>query len=153
MLGKIMRGSIEDLSTGESREVEHYLFTTGFELTTIVKVMEINSWVHPDDSIQISIDCDALDCVGGVFSVNLEFTPDSITERDRILSDFRRDSLFVVRGKYGVPRDTAIALYDVRHWTVEPDFSEYEIREVFRINGEGLNKLWPLRSLRSSHTV
>ncbi len=141
MFDKMLRGSITDMESGESFEVEHYLLFTHVELTTIIKITEVNSWVYPNDSIQVSIDCEALDFCGGVFDVNLEFTPDSVTERDEILKDFKIDSILAVKGKYGVSGDAPITLSDVECWPVEPQFSENEIREAFRINSKKMKKL------------
>jgi len=134
MAEKIIRGVIENVETGESHEVSHYLFLSDLELTTIVKINKVESYLHPDNSIQVSVDCQALDCIGSVFDLNLEFSPGSIEERDQLLEDMKVDSIFPVKGQYGVSRSAPICLFEPAYRFPEPDFPLEEVREAFRIN-------------------
>jgi hypothetical protein len=152
MNDNIIRGTITNTESGESWEREHYLLETGFELTTIVKITQVDSYVHEDDSFQVSVDCLALDSVGSVFSLNMDFTPESLGERDRLLQDFKLGYLFLVKGEYGVIKDEdsphCIYLSWPSYRGVEPEFSEEEIRKAFEINTKNqtsLKKTGPLR--------
>jgi hypothetical protein len=136
MPDNIIQGTITDQETGESFEVEHCLFLTGSELTAIVKISEVNSYVHPDQSLQVSVDCLALDSFGFVFQLNMNFTPDLIEGRDQLLRDLRADSLLIVKGKYTVGERTPpfIILHDPAYQPVPPGISEAQIRQAFEVN-------------------
>ena len=134
MADKILRGVIENMETGERHEVSHYLFLSDLELTTIVKINNVESYLHPDNSMQVSVDCQALDCIGSVFDLKLEFSPGSIEERDQLLEDMKVDSIFPVKGQYGVSRSAPICLFEPTYRFPEPDFPLDKVREAFRIN-------------------
>ena len=134
MADKILRGVITDMETGETQDVSHYLFVSDLELTTIVRIRNVESYEHPDNSIQVSVDCQALDSIGSVFDLNLEFSPGSIEARDRLLEDMKVDSIFLVKGQYGVSRNGPICLFEPIYRFAEPDFPLEEVREAFRIN-------------------
>jgi hypothetical protein len=78
MPDNIIQGTITDQETGESFEVDHYLFLSGSELTAIVKITQVNSYIHPNQSFQVSVECQALDSFGFVFQLNINFTPGSL---------------------------------------------------------------------------
>jgi len=134
----IVRGSIVDVETGESFEVEHCLFLTGSELTAIVKITKVNSYIHPNQSLQVSVDCLALDSFGFVFQLNINFNPDLIEERAQLLRDLCVDSLWIVKGQYTVAENIPpfITLHDPFYRVVPPKFSEDETRKAFEINKE-----------------
>ncbi len=141
MNDNIIRGTITNTESGESWEKEHYLLDTGFELTTIVKITQVDSYYfHENDSFQVSVDGLALDSIGSVFSINMDYTSESPEERDRLLQDFKLGSLFLVKGEYGVIRDEdtphCIFVYEPSYRSVEPEFSEEEVRRVFEINAK-----------------
>ena len=124
MIDNLIQGTITNTETGESWEREHYLLDTGFELTTIVKITQIDSYVFENDSLQVSVDGLALDSAGFVFKILLEYNPESLGERDQLLQDLKLDSIFMVKGEYGVVEDTppSIMLHYPSYRTVEPDF-------------------------------
>jgi len=136
MPDNIIQGTITDQETGESFEVDHYLLPTDSELTAIVKITQINSYIHPNQSFQVNLDCLALDSFGFVFQLNINFTPDLIEERDQLLRDLRLDSLWIVKGKYSVGEKPPpfILLHDPAYQAIPPEISEAEIRQTFELN-------------------
>lgn len=141
MKDKIIKGVITNEETAEHDSFTHYLFCHEFELRTLVKINKVNSYVHPDNSFQIYIDCWGLDGVGGVFEVGLNFTPSTLEERNKILIDLAVDSIFTVKGSYTIiTAEALIDIHDPLYYPLCPDFSEEEIREVFRINSAELSE-------------
>jgi hypothetical protein len=134
----MVRGSITDVETGESHEVEHFLLVTGSELTAMVKITQIESYVHENESFQVSVNCLALDSFGFVFQLNMNFTPDFIEERDKLLRELKVDSLFIVKGHYTVAENMPpfITLHDPSYRTVPPEISEVQVRRAFEVNKE-----------------
>lgn len=128
------RRTIENVETGETGKGEPDFFAAGFELTPVVMVKKRESLVLPNLSIHVAVECQALDSIGGVFDLDMDFFPTFIQERDRILEEIGIGSLFWVRGNYPVPKDLPIALFEPQYRPVKPDFSEEEIRKVFRNN-------------------
>lgn len=129
---KIVQGQITEEETGETTSRDHYLFCSDFKMSSIVKILKVSSFVHPDDSLQISVDCQAIDTVGGVFELGLEFAPSSIEQRDEIIKDLKVDSLFEVIGGY-LTAEKSIWLSDPQYQAINPELED-ELREVFRIN-------------------
>ena len=116
-----------------SLTVSVLLFDIGFELTAIVKIGKVENIVHPDDSYQVIVHGDALDSAGFVFDVDLNFYPKTNDRKNKIVGELRVDSIFKVRGQYGVIVDAPINLHEPSYCKME--YSEDEGREVFRING------------------
>ena len=135
--GGIIEGTIQNMETGEISNVRHYLFSTDFEFCTIAKIEHVESFKLPDNSFQISIDCSGLDSIGQVFQLEMNFSPESVEAKDRILEDLKVDSIFIVKGTYTITKDVIlhITLHDPYYEPVYPQSFEDEIREVFRVNG------------------
>lgn len=145
---KIVRGNITNTETGEVSEVEHYLFCSGDEIRTIAMIINTESYEHPNCQVtnaegitkyfctfQISADCLAIDSLGGVFELNLNFQPGSREEMEQILKDLVAGRIFSIRGWYSVLSECpAITIHDPIYSQLCPDFSEDEVRECFRIN-------------------
>jgi hypothetical protein len=131
-----IQGTITDQETGESLEIEHYLFPTGSELTALVKITQVNSYLHPNQSFQVNVDSLALDSLGCVFPLNLNFTPELIKERDQLLRDLGLDSLWAVKGHYtvGENKPPFIILHDPAYRALPPEVSEADIRRIFEMN-------------------
>lgn len=128
------------METGEDRLCTHYLFCHEYELRTIVKVNQVESFVLPDNSFQLCIECWGIDSIGGVFDVELAFTPSTPEERDKILRELTVDSIFTVKGSYTIiTAESLITIHEPLYYPLCPDFSEEEIREVFRINSAKLS--------------
>jgi hypothetical protein len=105
-------------------------------LAAIVKITQVNSYIHPNQSLQVSVDCLALDSLGFVFQLNMNFTPDLIEARDQLLRDLRVDSLVIVKGQYTVIEDSPpfIMLHDPAYRAVPPEISEAQVRQVLELN-------------------
>ena len=138
----LIRGIITECETGESWSVEHCLLVTGAELSTIVRVLKVESYENPEDgSMQISLDCQALDSIGSVFNLDVSFSPKTVSERDQILRDLKVDSILLMHGRYLIPPDNSIALAGPAYRLVDPAIaSEDQIREVFRLNSRADRK-------------
>jgi hypothetical protein len=133
--GGIIEGTIQNMETGEISNVRHYLFCTDLEFFTIAKIERVDSFKLPDNSCQISVDCSGLDSIGQVFKLDLNFFPESVETKDRLLEDLKVDSIFVVRGAYGIiDNPPLITLTDPRYEPVYSRSLENEIREVFKVN-------------------
>lgn len=132
----IVEGNIQNTETGETTNVRHYLFCSGFEFTTIAKIENIESYELPDNSFQVSVNCNGLDSAGLVFRLGLNFIADSEAQKNRILNDLKVNSIFIFRGSYSVVEDAPqhILLHDPHYEPVYPRFSEEEIRKVFSVN-------------------
>jgi hypothetical protein len=132
----IVQGIITDCETGESWNAEHCLCVTGAELSTIVRILEVDSYEFPENgSMQISLACQALDSIGNVFHLDVDFTPKAVSERDQILKDLQVDSILLMKGRYLIPPDSPIMLANPAYRQLDPAIaSEDQIREVFRWN-------------------
>ncbi|MCL4536211.1 MAG: hypothetical protein M1610_01245 [Nitrospirae bacterium] len=136
--GGIIEGTVKNMETGEISNVRHYLFSTDLEFFTIAKIEHVESFKLPDNSFQISVDCSGLDSIGQVFKLDLDFTPESVEAKDRLLNDLKVDSVFIVKGTYTITQNAIphIILHDPYYEPVYPQSFEEEIREVFRVNGK-----------------
>ncbi|MGP8153911.1 MAG: hypothetical protein ACLQBQ_07190 [Smithella sp.] len=131
MKDKTVTGQIEDLDTGETKEIApFYLFRGGFELSTFIKILIVESYLHPDNSRQISVDCLALDGCGLVFKLTIDFTPERLEDEIIILSDITVGKILAVRGDYSVLPDEkgGISLHNP---TCSPLPTEYSLEETF----------------------
>lgn len=122
------------METGEAKCEEFCFFPNGAELTTIVLVEHVNDYHHPDNTYQVSIECLALDSLGSVFCLDLEYFPNSVTVKDNLLADMAEGEIYVVNGGYAViQNEAAITLYEPSYKAVEME-NEDEIRQVFKTN-------------------
>ena len=99
--GMLIEGAVTNEETGETSEMKHYLLDTGFQLTTIVWITWIESYVHSDINLQVKVEGLALDSYAFVFELSLEFNPDSKEEMDTLLRDLKVGSFYLVQGQYG----------------------------------------------------
>lgn len=128
------------MDTGETHEEPpFYFFPTNFEMNTIVKVESVESYLHPDNSRQICIEALALDGIGFVFQLSINFVPQSTEEVQKILAEFIVGNIIAVHGCYSVSSDesNAIMLHDPSYGPVPSKYSIEDIREVFRVNNRG----------------
>ena len=86
----MLRGTITSMDTDETHEVEHFLFPIEARISAIVRVEKVESYIHEDDSMQISVDCQALDSIADVFDLNMNFTPETTEKMEEILRDISR---------------------------------------------------------------
>lgn len=132
MTGSTIKGIITNMDTGESLEVEHFLFPNNAVLSAIAKVGKVASYVHEDDSMQIDVDCLALDSIGNVFPLSLNYTPEAVMLRDAILEDMQPDCLIYISGEF-TAGCSPICVHDAEYRAVEPKVAEVA-RECFRVN-------------------
>ncbi len=126
------RGTITNMETGEAWDVEHFLFSNDARISAIVRIEQVNSYIHENDSMQISADCLALDCIGAVFPMLLNFTPESVELRDGILADLQPDLLFHISGAYTAGTGD-ITVHDAEYRPLEEELVTYA-KEAFRVN-------------------
>lgn len=136
----MVTGTIKNTETGEISPIDHYLFCHGYDLKTIVKIINVGNWTR-DDYMQISVDCLGLDSYGFVFEINLEFNPDTVNKMNRIVEELKVDDIFIVRGTYAIiwaKDEKSITIYDPEYAPASLHFPEEEIREAFRRNNRRL---------------
>ena len=137
MKDKIVTGTIENMETGETHDIIpfHY-FSCHCELNTLVKILHVESFLHPDNSRQITVDCLALDSSGFVFKIGMEFMPDGLDDEQRILSVITEGKIMAASGLYSVlPEDEGgIVLFDPVCESLPPEYALEEVEEVFRVN-------------------
>lgn len=131
---KIATGTITNTETGEESFFQFYPVFLNLKLTTVVRIFHVDSYVHPDDSMQVSVDCEALDSIGMVYKVNLNFTPDSEAKRNVLIEDMKVDSVFMVEGAYGIElEDEIVSIDSPSYWPVNIDILD-EVRRAFSFN-------------------
>ncbi|MFZ4440084.1 MAG: hypothetical protein ACOYOS_16780 [Syntrophales bacterium] len=132
---KLITGVIRNMDTGEETEMEHYALFPDYGLTSIVLVQGIECHgTDPDDCKEIAVNCKALDCIGMVYDLNMTFTAETSQEKTALLLDMEVNSVHLVCGRYAFMDNEPIVLHDPEYRSVEPDFSEVEVRAAFRIN-------------------
>jgi hypothetical protein len=134
MNDKIITGVIENMDTGEKTEIENYFFFPNYELISIVLVKNVECYDLPDSSIQVDVDCKALDSIGMVFDLNMTFIRETSMEKTSLLFDMDINSVHLVSGHYSVINKESIVLHDPEYRSVEPDFKDEDVRGAFRIN-------------------
>ena len=137
MKDKTVTGQIEDLDTGETQEIApFYLFRGGFELNTFIKILHVESYLHPDNSRQISVNCLALDGCGFVFKLTIDFTPERLEDEIIILSNITVGKILAVHGDFSVLPDEkgGISLHNPTYSPLSAEYSLEEVEEVFRVN-------------------
>ena len=140
---QIVSGQIENTETGEVTTHSHYLFSGGFEINTFVRKEKVQEFTHPDDTMQISIDCLGLDSCGFVFPIGLhfDFEPDQADEKNKVLADITEGSILSIKGTYGIiPEESLITVFTPNYSQLPPDFSVDELQEVFRHNWDQKEK-------------
>jgi hypothetical protein len=128
-------GKIEDLNTGEISEFNHYLLSTGLRIKTIVKIINSQSFNHPDNSLQVYVDCFALDSIGSVFKLTLNFTPDNQNKLNKIAADLKQSLYLYVDGEYTISQDDYdITIHDPNYSSLPYALSENDVEEAFNRN-------------------
>lgn len=130
-------GEITNMETGETWDVEHFLLPNDARISAMVRIEQAVSYVHEDGSMQIVVACMALDSIGGVFPLALNFTPKSVTLRDEIVADLQPDRLFYVSGEFTTGGDE-ILVHDPEYHPVETELVANTL-EAFRVNSRWSN--------------
>jgi len=141
---EIITGTVTNMESGESWGVEFKLFPTDMELMAIVKVegIEIYADTNNQKSTQLNVECKALDSHGFVYNLNLEFTPETIEEKDMIAADMKTGVIYMVKGRYSIcQEDLIINISDPEYLPLPPSFAEEDVREVFKVNGNELARV------------
>jgi len=131
---KILKGFVEDLTTGKIQFMNHYLLPLDLKLETIVKVQEVHSYVHEDASMQVYIECRALDSIGAVYNISLDFSPSSAERRDHLIEIFQPGSILMIKGEYGIPKDAPITLSEPQYSFIESESLLEEVKNAFNFN-------------------
>jgi len=134
---EIVTCQITNKDTSETHDVApFYFFPTGFELNTFVKIENVESHLHTDNSRQICIKALALDGTGFVFKLSIDFMLVSVEEEQTILSEITVGGILAVHGCYSVLSDEngGIVLHSPTYSPLPPKYSVTEVEEIFRIN-------------------
>ena len=110
----------------------------------IVRVESTDFMTDIDDpnSTKIVVNCKALDSIGYVYDLGLEFITDTIEHRDQIVTDMKMGAIFIVKGRYSICQsELIIDIQDPEYLPLPPDLDEQEVREVFKVNGDPLAKI------------
>ena len=92
IMDKIMRGTITDVKTGESSDIEPlYLYFNPAEISAIVKVQWMESYY--DRTKEVQGGCLALDWQGNVYKLGLYFAPESPDDAQKIRAYAARTGL------------------------------------------------------------
>ena len=102
-------------------------------LTTIVKIIHTDSYEFPGSQFQVSVDCKALDNFGTVQDICMDFFPEAVEQRNKIVKDLKADSIFLVKGKYSILKDIPVTLYEPDYSRIKPKPLENEMRKLFQI--------------------
>jgi hypothetical protein len=141
---KILTGRLTEMESGESWNVEFRPFLTDVVLMAIVQVASTEMMPNIDDPnvTKIVVNCQALDSIGYVYELGLEFMTDTIEQRDQIVADMKIGAIFVVKGRYSICQGACIIdLQDPEYLPLPPSLDEQEVREIFKVNGHPLSKI------------
>jgi hypothetical protein len=111
-----------------------YEFSKAIELTTFVQIVKMSSYVHPNDSMQITCDCDALDGFGKKLKLEwvFQFESGQVDDRNKILSDMTVGSIFFIKGPFCMnDEDGSITFFEHLYSTLPPEFPIAEIEYLF----------------------
>jgi hypothetical protein len=141
---EVLTGTITNEETGENWNVEFRLFFTDVELTSIVKVGSVRLKIDRDDPdpTEVFVTCKALDSIGLVFELSLEFIPENDERQNKVIADMKTGAIFLVKGRYNIfPGELTIKIVNTEYLPLSSDLDEDEVREVFRMNDDPLPRL------------
>ena len=128
--------SIVNLETG--KESEFKLFPNESSLTCFVKLtdIEVIGLVDlPDDYCEIVATGKALDSVGHVFKVQLLYSPETVAEKEQVLTGIQINRYYSVSGQFSyVAEEEDMLMYDAKCRELS-DEEATGVAEVFRVNG------------------
>jgi hypothetical protein len=99
------------------------------KLSTIAKITGINSYEFPYDSFQVSVECKSFEN-----NITLEFFPDNVCHRDRIIQDLNIGSIYFIKGDWSVFSDGSITLYGPDYQRMAPGHLEDQMKKVFEMS-------------------
>jgi len=141
---EIITGTITEVESGECWGLEFKPFSTDMVIMAIVQVgiVEIQADDDNQASIHINVECNALDSYGSVYKIDLEFAPEAVAERDKILADMKTDTIFIVQGRYSICHEEFIVtIRGPQYRPLPKSFDENQVREVFEVNGKPLARM------------
>lgn len=133
MKDKNLMTEIDTYCDGEGRTVRHSSCLSNLRLSTVVRVLDVD---YSDNSMSVSVDCEALDCLGLVFKVIIFFTCESATKRSIILKDMRIGAAFMVEGAYAIFfKDKTVSMHNPSYRQVGKDMFE-DIRRMYNLSDD-----------------
>ena len=139
----LLTGKLEDMESGEEWNVEFVPYESDMNLMTIVKVISANSYEDNDEKMSVDVDCHAMDSLGFIYPIVLEYIRVTKEENDKIMADMVPDALFAAKGRYGIEEGTmsVFHLLDPEYIKIDTDKDEELIRKAFQINSKSLTKV------------
>ena len=104
---QISESIIQRGETDNTNHFEHCMLMPTATMASFIKIKTVRSYVHPDASLQVCIDCLALNYEVDVFELDINYTPHSIMLRDQLLKEFQQGGLMHVQGTYSIDYDDA----------------------------------------------
>jgi hypothetical protein len=133
--GEIVTGTIVDVETGEKHTVSHYLLPTGFRINTVIKITNVEFYTHLDNSTQVCVDCLALDSVGSVCKLQINYCLDDEDSMREIVRDLNKKLYHYIEGEYAFSQDDHfITIHNPKYSLISEKFSLMEIEKAFTIN-------------------
>lgn len=121
--------------SSKRRRKEILLLLSDTVLMAIVKVENISQDTHPDSPFGVTVFCKALDSFGLIYDLELRFSSETRKRKGKILTDLKKDSIHMVKGRYNVFKKTfSISILDPEYMPLLPNITEQNVREVFRVN-------------------
>ena len=138
----LLTGKLENMETGEEWNFEFVPYFSDMELLTIVKVISAESYEDTDEKRFVDVDCHAMDSLGFIYPIVLEFIQVTNEESIKILADMIPDALFAAKGRYGIEDSTmSIHLFDPECIKIDADKNEELVRKAFLINSQSMKKV------------
>lgn len=135
---EIITGTITETESGESWNVEFKPFLTDNALTAIIKVEDIEI-ITASDATQVCVECKALDSIGFVYNLGMEFMPETDERKEKIISDMKAGAIFLVKGRYCISlSEMVINMINPEYLPLPREMDEQEVQEVFKVNSSPL---------------
>jgi hypothetical protein len=141
---EIVHGKMTNLESGEEWSIQFKFHLNDADLHAIVIVErnEIMTSTEDPNQKQVTVYCKALDAIGLVYGLRLDFSSGTNEEMEKINADMKKDAIFLVKGRYAILGEDIVAtLLDPTYRALPPGFDDQELREVFRVNGDPLARM------------
>ena len=132
------------MESGECWSIEFKPFPTDMKIMAIIQVEQLEIQADNDNTIptQITVECKALDSFGLVYKIDLEFAPQTVAERDKIVADIKTGAIFIVQGRYSICQEEfVVTIREPQYRPLPPLFDENQVRKVFEVNGKPLARM------------
>lgn len=133
---------IQRCETDNTNHFEHCMLMPTATMASFIKIKTVRSYVHPDASLQVCIDCLALNYEADVFELEINYTPHSIIIRDQLLKEFHQGGLMHVQGSYSIDDDDSgvtFTLHDPEYHSVAAD-EVIDVESLFLKNGSSWDR-------------